>query len=69
MAKLRRPHVVPAGYQRNFADGERIKIIEKATKNERTVGVRDNFVASHFLAERETTALCRHSHAQFSEGG
>jgi Protein of unknown function (DUF4238) len=49
MAKLRRPHVVPAGYQRNFAEGERIRMIDKTTLQERVVGVRDNFVASHFL--------------------
>lgn len=49
MAKLRRPHVVPAGYQRNFADGERIKVVDKATKTERCIGVRDNFVSSHLL--------------------
>lgn len=49
MAKLRRPHVVPCGYQRNFAQGERILAIDKRTMTDRLVGVRDNFVASHFL--------------------
>ncbi|MDP1795052.1 MAG: DUF4238 domain-containing protein [Acidimicrobiales bacterium] len=49
MAKLRRPHVVPCGYQRNFALGKRILVIDKAAMTDRLVGVRDNFVASHFL--------------------
>ena len=49
MAKLRRPHVVPAGYQRNFAAGQHILVITKASMSAHPIGVRDNFVASHFL--------------------
>ena len=49
MAKLRRPHVVPCGYQRNFALGNISRVIHKETMTDRLVGVRDNFVASHFL--------------------
>jgi hypothetical protein len=40
---------VPAGYQRNFADGKLIRVIERQTWADRVVGVGDNFVASHFL--------------------
>lgn len=49
--KLRRPHVVPAGFQRNFIDPgtKHIRVVNKRTLVERDVGVRDNFVASHFL--------------------
>jgi hypothetical protein len=49
MGKLRRQHVVPRGYQRNFADGERISIVDKKTLEVRTVGTRDNFVLAHLL--------------------
>lgn len=47
--KLRRPHVVPAGYQRNFAETEQIRVIHKPTLSDIVIGVRDNFVARHFL--------------------
>ena len=41
--------MVPAGYQRNFAQGKHVLVIEKSTLIAREIGVRDNFVASHFL--------------------
>lgn len=41
-------HVVSAGYQRFFAEGERIMLITKATRTALPVGVRDNFLRKHF---------------------
>jgi hypothetical protein len=50
--KIRRPHVVPRGYLRNFAEGEQLLLIEKATRTAKTVGTRHAFVASNFLRVR-----------------
>lgn len=47
--RTRRSHVVPAGYQRNFADGERVRVVLKADRTELIVGVKDNFVVRGFL--------------------
>ena len=46
----RRHHVVPAGYQRGFADGERIRLVAKDGTVDRVVGVKDVFVEEGFLA-------------------
>jgi hypothetical protein len=48
----RHQHVVSAGLQRLFADGERILRVTKATRECVEVGVRDNFVASRFNSRR-----------------
>lgn len=47
--KLRRAHVVPRGYQRLFADGERILVTDTRTKIGRVQGTRDTFVSPKFL--------------------
>lgn len=44
----KRHHVVSRGYQRFFADGERIKLVTKATRHARIVGTGDAFVRDHF---------------------
>jgi hypothetical protein len=50
--KTRRPHVVPRGYLRNFADRELLLLIEKRTGVTKAVGTRHAFVASNFLRVR-----------------
>jgi hypothetical protein len=44
----RRHHVVSRGYQRFFADGERILLCDKATRTARSVGTADAFVQGRF---------------------
>jgi hypothetical protein len=48
----RRHHVVSRGYQRFFADGERVLLIDKNTRTYKEVGTRDTFVEAHFNSWR-----------------
>lgn len=45
-----RHHVVSQGYMRNFADGPRIRLIDKRTEASKVVGIRDAFVEKGFNA-------------------
>ena len=46
----RRPHVVSAGYLRNFAAGKLIRVVSKADKlHSAPISVKDTFVRSNFL--------------------
>lgn len=49
----RRHHVVSKGYQRSFADGERILLVDKVTEEGRPVGVNDSFVRRGFNMRRD----------------
>jgi hypothetical protein len=44
----RRHHVVSRGYQRFFADGERVLLIDKLRRTYKEVGTADCFVEDHF---------------------
>ena len=47
--KLRRPHVVPRGYLRNFAAGDIVRVVEKSSRTQRLQGTKDTFVQRNFL--------------------
>jgi hypothetical protein len=44
----KRHHVVSEGYLRSFADGKRILLCDKSTRQAKLVGTRDTFVIKHF---------------------
>jgi hypothetical protein len=44
----RRHHVVSAGYQRHFADGELIRLWRKVSNTSKVIGVKDNFKRKGF---------------------
>jgi hypothetical protein len=48
----RRPHLVSAGYQRRFVDGEQVLLIDKAKRTATKVSVRDAFVRRGFTIVR-----------------
>lgn len=48
MGRRKGHHVVSRGYQRLFAHGERLNLIDKASKTYRPVGTRDAFKRHHF---------------------
>ena len=45
-------HVISKGYQRFFADGERIRLVDKVAGRDRVVSVTDAFARKHFNAVR-----------------
>lgn len=52
MGRRNRHHVVSRGYQRNFAAGELIRLVDKRSRTYATVGTRDAFVEQDFNSRR-----------------
>jgi hypothetical protein len=48
----RRAHVVPRGFQRYFAEGEQITLVDKRNRTGRLVGTKDAFVSNGLLTVR-----------------
>ena len=59
--KLRRAHVVPLDYQRVFAAGERIVVIDKRTRVQRLQGTRDTVVSRIDRNENNPDTAARRS--------
>lgn len=53
MGQRKRHHIVSRGYQRLFADGERIHLIDKSTLKYKPAGTRDAFWRKHFNSYRQ----------------